>query len=304
MVAKIVVVGSFNADLVTDLARIPRPGETVFGERFVTVAGGKGSNQAVACARLGAQVTFVGCVGQDNLAELGLALWQREGIQTHLVERSSTQATGVAVIFVETGGQNVIVVTPGANNEVTPQHVEQARQAIAEADFVLAPLETPLEGVLHAFAIAQAHQVRTILNPAPARPLPTELLALCDFLTPNEHELALLAPGHSPQQAAQHLLNRPQQALVVTLGAAGAQAYSTDAPAQAASAFAVDVLDTVGAGDAFNGGLAVALAENQPLPQALRFANAVAALSVTRRGAADSMPTRSEVEAFLAARTS
>ncbi|MCS6834392.1 MAG: ribokinase [Anaerolineae bacterium] len=303
MVAKIVVVGSFNADLVTDLERIPRPGETVFGQRFVTVAGGKGSNQAVACARLGAQVTFVGCVGQDNLAELGLALWQHEGIRTHLVARSATQATGVAVIFVETGGQNVIVVTPGANNEVTAQQVEQARQAIAEADFVLAPLETPLEGIQHAFAIAQAHNVRTILNPAPARPLPAELLALCDYLTPNEHELALIAPQQSAEQAASSLLSRPQQALIVTLGEQGAHAYGADGRREAVPAFAVDVLDTVGAGDAFNGGLAVALAEGAPMPQALRFANAVAALSVTRRGAADSMPIRSEVEAFLAART-
>lgn len=295
--AKIVVVGSFNADLVTDLARLPHAGETVFGHRFGIVAGGKGSNQAVAMARLGAQVTFVGCIGQDALADIGIGLWAKEGIETRYVGRS-TSATGVAVIFVEDGGANVIVVTKGANDDLSRAHIDAARAAIAEADFVIAPLETPLDTVQYAFQTAHELGVKTILNPAPAVPLPADLLALVDYLTPNEHELAILAHDGATLDAARSLLTQAGQTAIVTLGAQGAQWVTAQATGRV-PAFSVDVVDTVGAGDAFNGGLAVALAEGKALEDALRFASAVAGLSVTRRGAADSMPLRAEVEAFL-----
>jgi ribokinase len=299
--AKIVVVGSFNADLVTDLLRLPQAGETVFGERFGIVAGGKGSNQAVAMARLGAQVTFVGCIGRDALAEIGVSLWAKEGIETAFVARSDS-ATGVAVIFVEAGGANVIVVTKGANDDLSHAHIDAARSVIAEADFVIAPLETPLDTVRYAFQTAHELGVKTILNPAPAMPLDAELLALVDYLTPNEHELAILAQGGDTVTAARSLLTQAEQTVIVTLGAQGAQWITASATGRI-PAYAVEVVDTVGAGDAFNGGLAVALAEGKSLEQALGFASAVAGLSVTRRGAADSMPQRAEVDAFIQTRS-
>ncbi len=298
MAAKIVVVGSFNADLVTYLTRLPTPGETVSGKRFTTGPGGKGSNQAVAAARLGAQVTFIGRIGQDTLAEIGLALWKNEGIDARYVQRDGQLATGVAVIFVEDSGQNEIVVTLGANDALSPADITSAEAAIASADFLLAQLETNLDTVAHALRLARQHGVRTMLNPAPAQPLPPALLADVSYLTPNEHELALLAGQMPVPQAAAALLQTDDQTVIVTLGAEGAQ-WVTRAGSGRNAAYPVEVVDTVGAGDAFCAGLAVALAEGKPLAQALTFASAAGAVSVTRHGAASSMPYRHEVDAFL-----
>jgi ribokinase len=298
MPSKIVVVGSFNADLVTYLQRLPSPGETVHGHRFTTGPGGKGSNQAVAAARLGSQVTFIGRVGQDALAEIGLTLWKTQGIDSSCVERDADHATGVAVIFVEDSGQNVIVVTLGANDALSPADIDRAEAAIASADFLLTQLETNLDTVSHALKVARRHGVRTMLNPAPARELPADLLANVDYLTPNEHELAIMGGRGAVEDAARSLLQRDDQTLIVTLGAKGAQ-WITRSGSGIVPAYPVDVVDTVGAGDAFCAGLAVALAEGKPLEEALRFANATGAMSVTRPGAASSMPQRQEVDAFL-----
>ncbi|MCU0511955.1 MAG: ribokinase [Anaerolineae bacterium] len=299
MTAKIVVVGSFNADLVTYLTRLPAAGETISGRRFVTGPGGKGSNQAVAAARAGAQVSFVGCVGQDTLAEIGLQLWQQEQIDTRHVGRIADEATGVAVIFVDDAGQNVIAITAGANGRLDAAHLDSAEAAIAGADFLMTQLESPLASVAHALRLARRHGVPTMLNPAPAQPLPADLLALVDYLTPNEHELTITLGQDTVAAAAAAFLQQPRQTLVITLGDQGAR-WLTQQGQGHVPAFPVQAVDTVGAGDAFNGGLAVALAEGQPLEAALRFACAVGALSVTRYGAASSMPRREEVEQLLA----
>jgi ribokinase len=300
MTAKVVVIGSFNADLTAYMARMPRPGETVHGRRFVTGPGGKGSNQAVAAARLGAEVTFVGRVGQDVFAAYALDLWAQEGIHTEYVVQDPENATGVAPIFVDDAGENSIVVVLGANLAVSKADVDAAATAIAVADVLLVQLEIDYETVAHALQVAGEHGVRTILNPAPAGHLPAGVVALADYITPNETELEILAgrPSVSLQEAAASLLTRDEQTVILTLGAQGAQYVRHDSSGRIL-AHLVDVVDTTGAGDAFNGGLAVALAEGRSLEEAITFANAVAALCVTRPGAAQSMPVRAEVEALL-----
>lgn len=308
--AKIVVVGSFNMDLTSYMERMPRPGETVHGSRFVTGPGGKGSNQAVAAARLGAQVTFVGRVGQDTFGDMALAQWQREGINTRCVVRDPDRATGVAPIFVEEStAENAIVVVLGANNALSPDDVDAAQAEIASADVLLAQLEVPVATVHHALELAKRHGVLTILNPAPATSLSESLLRLVDYLTPNETELDLLV-GDSDTAAAdqtiefkgRRLLAFDGQTLVVTLGAQGAQRVTRN-DSTLIPRFDVEAVDTTGAGDAFNAGLAVGLAEGKPWDQAVRLAHATGALSVTKPGTAASMPTRAEVEAFLRSAT-
>jgi ribokinase len=296
MTAKIVIVGSFNMDLTTYMARLPRPGETVHGRRFVTGPGGKGSNQAVAAARLGADVTFVGRVGQDSFGDTAIQTWQREGIHTEYVVRDPDNATGVAPIFVEDSGENAIVVALGANLALSPADVDAAQAAIAAADVLVVQLEIDVNTVAHALRVAKQHGVRTILNPAPAAALPESTLALADLLTPNETELEALY-GAPPADLRQ-LVKYPGQTLVMTAGARGAL-WATQTEAGEEPTFPVEVVDTTGAGDAFNGGLAVALAEGRALPAAIAFANATAALCVTRHGTAPSMPQRAEVEALL-----
>jgi len=302
MTARIVVVGSFNTDLTSYVERMPRPGETVHGRKFVTGPGGKGSNQAVAAARLGAEVTFVGRVGQDVFADLALNTWKAEGINTDYVIQDPEHATGVAPIFVDDSGENMIVVVLGANLNIQKADIDAAAEAIARADVVLTQLEINYDAVGYALKIAKAQGARTILNPAPAGQLPPEVVALADFMTPNETELEVLSnsPGVPPEQAARKLLTTPAQTVVMTLGSKGAR-YVRQDDEGVIPAFPVDVVDTTGAGDAFNGGLAVALAEGKDLQEAIRFANATAALCVTKPGTAPSMPRREDVEALLAA---
>ncbi|MGQ9889020.1 MAG: ribokinase [Aggregatilineales bacterium] len=302
MPAKIVIVGSFNVDLTSYMQRMPGPGETVSGDRFVTGPGGKGSNQAVAAARLGADVTFVGRVGQDVFAPIAFNIWQQEGINTAYVVQDPDRSTGVAPIFVDASGENSIVVVLGANLAVSRADVERARPAIAAADVLITQLEIELAAAAHALQVAREHGVRTILNPAPARHLPPEITALADFITPNETELAALSGlnGAPVEQMARALLVRDDQTVVCTLGAAGAQYVRRDGGGLV-PAFTVSAVDTTGAGDAFNGGLAVALAEGKPLTDAIAFANATAALCVTRHGTAPSMPRREEVDALIRA---
>lgn len=300
MTAKIVVVGSFNADLTSYMQRMPRPGETVHGDSFVTGAGGKGSNQAVAAARLGADVTFIGRVGADVFAELAYELWDAEGVNRDFVGRDEEGATGVAPILVDSSGENMIVVVLGANLRVQKRDIDAARERIAQADVLVAQLEINLDMVAYALETAKALGVATILNPAPAAVLAPATIALADYLTPNETELETLNGGEAGDvaAAARGLLTRPDQTAVVTLGAQGAQIVSAGASTRI-PAFEVDVVDTTGAGDAFNGGLAVALAEGRPLADAARFANAAAALCVTKPGTARSTPYRAAVDALL-----
>ena len=297
MSARIVVVGSFNMDLTTTMERLPLPGETLHGKVFSTGPGGKGSNQAVAAARLGADVSFVGRVGADPYGAEALAFWQDEGINTEFVVRDAELATGVAPIWVDERGENAIVVAGGANLAVSRADVDAAAAVIASADLLVLQLEIPLDTVACVMQLGQEAGVRSILNPAPAVPLEPEFIARASWLTPNETELATLF-GEAPADL-RPLVAHEQQTLVQTMGAAGVR-WATQTESGQVPAFDVQVVDTTGAGDAFNGGLAVALAEGLALEAALRFANAAAALSVTRPGTAPAMPRRAEVEALLA----
>jgi ribokinase len=301
MSARIVVLGSFNADLVSYVPRLPNRGETVAGLRFVTGPGGKGSNQAVAAARLGAQVTFIARVGQDSLSEIGLTLWREEGIDTSFISRDPAAATGVASIFVDEDGHNVIVVTLGANNELRSAQVDEAEAAIAAADVLLVQLESPLETVAYALQVAKRHGVRTVLNPAPAQALDPAVLRHVDILTPNEHELTLVAQEQTTEAATQAILNAGVGTVIVTFGKRGAGFATKDGDGGLIPAYEVEAVDTVGAGDAFCAALAVGLAEGKSIEEAIGFANAAAAISVTRPGAAASMGRRAEVEALIAA---
>ncbi len=299
MTAKIVVVGSFNADLVSYMKRMPRPGETVHGKRFATGAGGKGSNQAVAAARLGADVTFIGRVGNDVFAELAYEIWDAEGVKREFVKRDSDVATGVAPILVDSSGENMIVVVLGANRRIQQSDIDAARERIADADMLVVQLEVNLDIVPYALQTAKAYGVATILNPAPAAAISAETIQLADYLTPNEIELETLSSGDVDDvaSAARALLTRDDQTAVVTLGAEGARIVTPE-DSLTVPTYAVDAVDTTGAGDTFNAALAVGLSEGAALEDAVRFANAAAALCVTKPGAADSAPYRADVDAL------
>ena len=304
----IAVVGSLNMDLVIRTPRFPSPGETIIGRDFHTIPGGKGANQAVAAARLGARVSMVGRVGDDGFGAQQLANLSGLGIDVSHIRRDPGAATGVALIAVDEGGQNSIILASGANMRLAPADVEAAEEAIASAALLLLQLEVPLEVVEQAAALARAHGVTVVLNPAPARELPPSLLRQVDFLIPNESETALLTgvqveDMEAARQAATRLRTAGVGTVILTLGERGAllvdRMQATHIPG-----FQVEVVDTTAAGDAFVGGFAVALAEKQSLTEAVRFANAAGALAVTRLGAQPSLPTRVEVEAFLRAMSS
>jgi ribokinase len=298
---KICVVGGTNIDLIARVPRLPVLGETLVGRSFHLGYGGKGANQAVAAARLGAQVTVVTKVGGDVFGEGAVRNYQAEGIETAYILVDRERFSGVAPILVDDSAQNVIVVVPGANQALGPEDVQRASSAIRGAATVVGQLEVPLETTLEAFRIAKTSGVRTILNPAPAAPLPDALLALTDVCVPNEPEAAQLSgrPVTEPAEAARWLLGRGPRAVIVTLGAAGALVLD-DGGATRIPPVPVDAVDPTGAGDAFIGSLAVFLAEDLSLRTAARWANALAALSVTRIGAQESLPRRAEADAWLA----
>lgn len=299
MAAKIVIVGSFNTDLTSYIDRMPRPGETISGNRFVTGPGGKGSNQAVAAARLNADVTFIGRVGKDVFARLAFDIWDNEGINRSFVVEDPDHATGVAPIFVDKQGENIIVVVLGSNLNIQRADIDAAKEVIASADVLVVQLEINHDMVGYALQVARQAGITTILNPAPAAALPAEVVALADYITPNETELETLSGSHGANvvENARSLLTTDAQTVIVTMGAQGAQIVRRQ-HAELIPTFPVNVVDTTGAGDAFNGGLAVALAEGKSLQDAVRFANATAALCVTRPGTAPSMPRRDEVDAL------
>jgi ribokinase len=299
----LIVVGSSNTDLIVRAERLPCAGETVLGGDLATAAGGKGANQAVAAARLGARVTFVGRVGTDMFGQQALAGLERDGLDLRFLRRDASAPSGVALIVVDAQGQNLIAVAPGANHRLTPADVEAARPALAEAQVMLLQLESPLETVLAAARAGRAAGLTVILNPAPAQPLPAALYEALDYMTPNEHEAAMLTGLAEPQAAAADLLARGVGTVIVTLGVAGALVAARSGEVLHVPGFQVQAVDTTAAGDAFNGGLGTALARGLALPEAVRYAHAVAALSVTRPGAQPSLPTQAEVDGFLAART-
>ncbi len=303
MIPRILVLGSSNTDMIIKLDRIPRPGETILGGEFVTAPGGKGANQAVGAARAGGQVAFVARVGRDMFGEQAVAGFKRDGINVDFVLRDTAAPSGVALIFVAKDGENSIAVASGANARLLPADVKKARSAFSQADVLVMQLETPLSTVQAAADLAARHGLRVILNPAPARPLPDKLLRRVSILTPNETEAELLTgikvDGEAAAaKAADQLRRRGVQTVIITLGARGAFVCSAEVK-QLVPGFKVKATDTTAAGDIFNGALAVALAEGQPLLDAVRFANAAAALSVTKLGAQPSAPARTEIESSL-----
>lgn len=295
--ARVVVVGSINMDLVTLAPRFAGPGETLLGDRFLTVPGGKGANQAVAAARLGAEVTLIGALGNDAFGRQLRDGLTAEGIALDHVRQVEDAGSGTASITVA-GGENSIIVVPGANARVSPMQVEQASDAIARADAVLVQMEIPLETVEATLRLGHRLGVPVILNPAPARRLPTTWLKLARYVTPNQHELAMLL-GADPGRDFRELMREAPCPVVLTRGGEGAWYREDDEPVHQPG-FAVNVVDSTGAGDTFNGALAVFLREG--LAQAVRKACAAAALSVTRLGAQGGMPTLEELDVWLAAR--
>lgn len=303
MASNIVVVGSSNTDMILQMAHIPRPGETILGGEFSMAAGGKGANQAVGAARAGGNVTFVARVGEDMFGEQAVTGFVEDGIDVEHIVRDGQAASGVALIFVADDGENSIGVASGANGRLSPADVEAAKDAIAAADVLVMQLETPLETVQAAAEIASAAGVRVILNPAPAQPLGDDLLRHVSILTPNESEAELLTgvkveDEAGAAKAAKTLLAKGIETVLVTLGPQGAFVASADG-SELVRGFQVKAVDTTAAGDVFNGALAVALAQGGSLPDSVRFANAAAALSVTKLGAQPSAPKREEIEAFL-----
>jgi len=303
---RIVVVGSSNTDFIIRLERIPKPGETILGGEFLNAAGGKGANQAVAAARAGGAVSFVARVGKDSLGDQALENFVADRIDVSRVIRDARAASGAALIFVARSGENSIAVASGANNNLTPADIRKARPLIERAKVVLMQLETPLDTVQTAARLGAAAGALVILNPAPARTLPGSLLKLVSILTPNESEAELLTGIQitnvaSATRAAEKLRKRGVGTVVLTMGAAGALVCDSEGT-ELVPGIKVKAVDTTAAGDTFNGALAVALAEGQPFRQAVRFANAAAAISVTRVGAQPSAPSRKSVERFLKAR--
>ena len=303
MKPRILVLGSSNTDMIIRLDHIPRPGETILGGEFITAAGGKGANQAVGAARAGGDVTFIARVGRDMFGDQAIAGFVRDGINVEHVFRDASSPSGVALIFVAKDGENSIAVASGANGRLSPADVKKAKAAFAKATVLVMQLETPLETVQAAAELAAKAGVRVILNPAPARPLPDALLQRVSVLTPNESEAELLTgikvDGEAAAaRAADKLRARGVQTVILTLGARGAF-VATAASRQIVPGFRVEAVDTTAAGDIFNGALAVALGEGQALLDAVRLANAAAALSVTRLGAQPSAPKRREIEKLL-----
>ena len=299
----IVVVGSSNTDMIIRVPRIPRAGETLLGGEFLTSAGGKGANQAVGAARAGGKVAFIARVGRDAFGDQAIAGLLRDGIDVSRVFRDKLTPSGVALIFVAQDGENSIAVAGGANAKLSPSDVKKAAGVIRSAGLLVAQLETPLATVTAAVELAVKAGVPVILNPAPARPLPSSLLERISILTPNETEAELLTgikvtDAAAAAKACSKLRSRGVGIVILTLGERGA--FLADADGQRfVPGFKVKTVDSTAAGDIFNGALSVALAEGKAVFDAVRFANAAAALSVTRLGAQPSAPSRADIEKFI-----
>ncbi|EOC0124999.1 ribokinase [Cronobacter sakazakii] len=302
---QLVVLGSINADHILNLEAFPAPGETVTGSQYQVAFGGKGANQAVAAGRSGADIAFIACVGEDDIGERIRQQLSRDNIDVAPVSAVTGESTGVALIFVNGEGENVIGIHAGANAALTPERVNAQREKIANARALLMQLESPVESVIAAARIAHENQTTVILNPAPARALSDELLALVDIITPNETEAEKLTgvkvvDDDSAAQAARVLHQKGIETVIITLGSRGVW-LSVNGEGQRVPGFRVKAVDTIAAGDTFNGALMTALLEGTPMLEAIRFAHAAAAIAVTRPGAQPSVPWRDEIDAFLQA---
>ena len=302
----VVILGIFVADLAFRAGRLPKIGETIAGSGFKLGPGGKGSNQAVAAARAGAQVTFISKIGADDFGAIALATWRREGIVAR-VQQLADQPTGAAFIYVnETNGENAIIVVPGAAATITPADVEAEAETIRAAAVFVTQLEQPVAAARRGLELARAGGAVTVFNPAPAEPVDDAIYPLCDFVTPNESEASLLtgvpiASIDDARRAGDVFLAKGVGTVLITLGEQGALLHTRGTSLLVPAFHAGTVVETAGAGDAFNGGFAAALARGDGPEAAARFGCATAGISVTRSGTAPAMPTLSEIEALLAA---
>jgi len=304
---RLVVLGSVNADHVLRVPHFPRPGETLTGHSYQVVPGGKGANQAVAAARLGAPVSFIARIGDDAIGQQMRQGFEQDGIDVSAVELDETLPTGIAIIYVSDEGENSIGISAEANGALSPAMVKRHEAMIADAHTLLLQLEVPLESVFEAAKLARSHGTRVVLNPAPARPLPADLLALVDLITPNQTEAELLtgvkvSDEASAAQAAARFHQMGISDVMITLGSQGV--YCSNArQQQLIPGFRVEAVDTTAAGDTFNGALLAAELAGADFNAAVRFAHGAAALSVTKFGAQSSIPGKREVDAFLLAQT-
>ena len=299
----ITVIGSLNVDLVTNASRMPKVGETIMGKSFKQVPGGKGGNQADAIARLGSAVKIVGCVGEDELGNMLIQSLQKDGADVSCIARLKGEATGIASITVDDDGNNCIIVVAGANKMLTVERLQESIDAIKETSVVVAQLEVPIETVKYALKAAKEFGKTTILNPAPAAVLDDEMLASIDILIPNETELEAISGrkiinNDDVLSAAQLLINKGVRELIVTLGDKGCIHVNRQG-SDIFKAYKVKAVDTTAAGDSFIGALAAAISEGKELKDAISFATAVGALTVTKEGAQSSLPLRAEVEEFI-----
>lgn len=301
--ANITVLGSFAIDLMSRTPHLPLPGETVLGGPFKLGPGGKGSNQATAAARAGANITMIAKLGMDEFGEIALNHFRNEKINTDYVYQSQQYETGAALIMVDQKAENMIVIAVGANNSITKEDVYKAEEAIATSQILLTQLEINIDAVIDGVDIAKKNNVKVILNPAPVQSIPDQLLDKIDVITPNETEVASitgieLKSLKDAKRAGEILLSKGVKNVVITLGNNGALIVNHQM-VKHIPAVKVDAIDTTGAGDAFNGGLAVALAEGKSLEDSVEFANYLAALSVTKVGTAPAMPYKKEIEEFM-----
>ena len=300
---KIVIIGSSNTDMVIKVPRLPKTGETILGGDFYTAAGGRGANQAVAAARAGGDVTFVARVGNDMFGERAIKSFQEEGIKTDHIVRDSELPSGVAEILVDEDGHSMVAVASGANMNLSVYDIINVKQAIMKADIILMQLEVPLKTLEYAAKLAGDANKRFILNPAPAHQLSINLLKKISVLTPNEREAEILTgirveDEDSAEDAGRILLSKGVSKVIITLGSLGAMVLDSSG-SELVAGFKINPVDTTAAGDIFNGALAVAIAESKNIFEAVKFANAAAALSIAKKGAQSSAPKREEILKFM-----
>ncbi|MNW41363.1 Ribokinase [compost metagenome] len=300
---RVVVIGSLNMDIVVETERSPQVGETLLGERIRFIPGGKGANQAVAASRLGAETAMIGAVGDDAFGQELLHALRDDGVDVTGVNCISNMTTGVASIYV-TEGDNSIVVVPGANYKVMPDDIDKNEDKLKQADIVLLQLEIPVDTVLHAARKAKSLGKIVVLNPAPAQPLPNEIFSYVDYITPNRSELSrytgIDAEGESLETAMQRMKKMGANHVVTTLGASGSAYLSDDGKVRMISGYKVPTVDTTGAGDCYNAGLAIAVTQGKSLDKAVDYAGLVSALAVTKFGAQAGMPAEADVQCFAA----